>query len=56
MKDKNKEHVYLPYLNDADSLAHVFTDVPALKPDEAGFLQFTIKRATVDLAPQHMDN
>jgi hypothetical protein len=36
----SKEHVYLPYLNDPETLANVFTDVPALELDEAGFIQF----------------
>ena len=52
----SKEHVYLPYLNDADILARVFTDVPTIELDEAGFLQFTSERATPELTRQHMDD
>jgi hypothetical protein len=52
----SKEHVYLPYLKDADTLARVFTDVPTVGLDGAGFLQFTNKRATPELTSQHMDD
>lgn len=52
----SKAHVYLPYLNDAETLARVFTDVPTLELDEAGFLQFTNQTATPELTRQHMDD
>ena len=52
----SKEHVYLPYLNDADLLGPVFTDVPTLELDRAGFLQFTSETATPELTRQHMDD
>lgn len=52
----SKEHVYLPYLNDADIRARVFSDVPTIKLDEAGFLQFTSEIATPESARQHMDD
>ncbi len=52
----SKEHVYLPYLNDADILASVFSDVPTTELDEAGFLQFTNKRATPELFRQHLND
>jgi len=52
----SKEHVYLPYLNDADLLEPVFTDVPTLELDGAGFLQFTSESATPELTRQHMDD
>ena len=52
----SKEHIYLPYLNDADIPAHVFTDVPTIELGEAGFLQFTSERATPELTRQHMDD
>ena len=52
----SKEHVYLPYLTDPDVLANVFSDVPTLAVDEAGFLQFAAERATPELTRQHMDD
>jgi hypothetical protein len=52
----SKVHVYLPYLNDAKILARVFTDIPMIELDEAGFLQFTNKTATLELTRQHMDD
>jgi SGNH hydrolase-like domain, acetyltransferase AlgX len=52
----SKEHVYLPYLNDTKILARVFTDVPTMELDEAGFLQFTSESATPELTRQHMDD
>jgi len=51
-----KLHVYLPYLNDAETLARVFTDVATLDLDEAGFLQFTNQTATPELTRQHLDD
>jgi hypothetical protein len=52
----SKEHVYLPYLNNADVVANVFTDVPLLKLDEAGYLQFTNKHATPQLTVERSDD
>ncbi|MCI0731148.1 MAG: hypothetical protein L0332_31095 [Chloroflexi bacterium] len=52
----SKAHVYLPSLKDAETLARVFTDVPTLELDEAGFLQFTNQTATAELTRQHMDD
>src|SRR6266508_925999 len=52
----SKEHLYLPYLNDADILARVFTDVPTLELDEAGFLRFADETATAELTRQRMDD
>lgn len=52
----SKEHIYLPYLRDAEILTSVFADVPTLGLDEAGFLQFTNKRSTPQLIRQHMDD
>jgi len=51
-----KEHIYLPYLNDAETLANVFADVPTLELDEAGFIQFSNRKATLALVRQHMDD
>jgi hypothetical protein len=51
----SKEHVYLPYLTDADTLARVFADVPTIELDETGFLQFVDGRATPELTRQQMD-
>ena len=52
----SKSHVYLPYLNDAETLARVFTDVPTLELNKAGFLQFIDQTATPELTRQHMDD
>jgi hypothetical protein len=52
----SKEHVYLPYLNDTDIRARVFTDVPTIELDEAGFLQFMSETTTPELVRQHMDD
>jgi hypothetical protein len=52
----SKSHVYLPYLNDPDTVAKVFTDVPKLELDDAGFIQFTNKAATAELTHQYMDD
>lgn len=52
----SKEHIYLPYVDDADILASVFSDVPAIGLDEAGLLQFTEEKATPELTYQHMDD
>jgi hypothetical protein len=52
----SKEHVYLPYLTNADILERVFADVPSIELDQEGFLQFTRERATPELTRQHMDD
>jgi len=52
----SKSHVYLPYLNDPETIALVFADVPALELDDAGFIQFTNEPATPELTRQHMDD
>lgn len=52
----SKSHVYLPYLDDAETVARVFIDVPRLELDEAGFIQFTNETATPELTRQHMDD
>ena len=52
----SKPHVYLPYLNDAETLSRVFTDVPTLELNEAGFLQFMDQTATPELTRQYMDD
>jgi len=52
----SKSHVYLPYLNDPETAAWVFNDVPVIELDDTGFLQFTNKTATPELVRQHMDD
>ena len=52
----SKSHVYLPYLNDPETAAQVFTDVPVIELDDTGFLQFGNKTATRELVRQHMDD
>ena len=52
----SKSHVYLPYVNDAETVARVFTDVPSLGLDKAGFIQFTNETTTPELTRQHMDD
>jgi hypothetical protein len=52
----SKEHIYLPYLSDADLLERVFAEVPAIILDQAGYLQFTDEKATPELTQQHMDD
>lgn len=52
----SKPHVYLPYLNDPELTARVFTKVQAIEMDNAGFLQFTNNAVTPDLVNQHMDS
>ena len=52
----SKSHIYLPYLNDAETLSKVFIDVPKLELDNAGFIQFTDKTTEPELARQHMDD
>jgi acetyltransferase AlgX (SGNH hydrolase-like protein) len=51
-----KSHVYLPYLNDPETISQIFTDVPKLELDSAGWIQFTNKTATPELTYQHMDD
>jgi len=51
----SKEHVYLPYLNDPETLAKVFADVPTLELNEAGSIQFTEQKATPELIFLNMD-
>jgi hypothetical protein len=51
-----KFHVYLPYLDDAEILARVFTDVPTLELDDAGYFRFTNEPATPELTRRHMDD
>jgi len=52
----SKSHVYLPYLNDPETIARVFTDVSAIEPDDKGFLQFTDQTVTPELVHQHMND
>lgn len=52
----SKEHVYLPFVKDADIQEHIFSDVPSIEPDKAGFLQFTGDQATLESTRQHMDD
>jgi hypothetical protein len=52
----SKSHVYLPYLNDPETAARVFIDVPVIELDDTGFLQFRNKTATPELVRQHMDD
>jgi SGNH hydrolase-like domain, acetyltransferase AlgX len=52
----SKSHVYLPYLNDPETIAQIFIDVPSLELDDAGFIQFTNKMATPEFTRQHMDD
>jgi SGNH hydrolase-like domain, acetyltransferase AlgX len=52
----SKSHVYLPYLNDPETLERVFVDVPRLELDDTGFIQFTDAHATVELTRQYMDD
>lgn len=52
----SKSHVYLPYLNDPETVASVFADVPALELDQAGYMQFSNEKATPQLTRQHMDD
>lgn len=52
----SKEHVYLPYLDDAEISDGVFSDVPTIALDEEGFLQFANTKATYELTRQHMND
>jgi hypothetical protein len=51
-----KSHVYLPYVNDPETIEKVFSDVPRLELDVEGFIQFTDEKATPELTSQHMDD
>jgi hypothetical protein len=50
----SKEHIYMPYLTDANTLAHIFTSVPTITLDEEKFLQFTSESITSELINKHM--
>jgi hypothetical protein len=52
----SKSHVYLPYVNDPETTARIFTDVPVIELDESGFLQFRDKTTTPKLVRQHVDD
>jgi len=52
----SKSHIYLPYLNDPETISQVFIDVPKLELDNAGWIQFTNKTASPELTRQHMDD
>jgi hypothetical protein len=52
----SKSHVYLPYLDDPETAARVFTDVPAIELDDTGLLRFTKNTTTQELVRQHMDD
>jgi hypothetical protein len=52
----SKSHVYLPYLDDAEMLTRVFSDVPRLDLDDENFIKFTDEVATPELTRQHMDD
>jgi hypothetical protein len=50
----SKEHIYLPYVNDTETMEKVFSDVPALKLDKDGFLQFTSQKTTEEVTRKQM--
>lgn len=52
----SKSHVYLPYLNNPETVASVFTGVSQIELDDTGFLQFTNTKVTPELVRQHMDD
>jgi hypothetical protein len=52
----SKSHVYLPYLNDPETVARVFTDVPVIELDDTGFLEFREETASPELIRHHMDD
>jgi hypothetical protein len=52
----SKPHVYLPYLNDPETIEQVFIDVPKLELDDAGYIDFTNQTATPELTRQHMND
>jgi hypothetical protein len=52
----SKSHVYLPYVHDPEIISQVFSDVPKLELDNAGWIQFTDKTTTPELTRQHMDD
>ncbi len=51
-----KLHVYLPFVHEAEAIDRIFTDVPTVQLDEAGYLQFTDQSVTAALTRQHMDD
>jgi hypothetical protein len=51
-----KEHIYLPLLNDAETLEIIFADVPKLEMDADGNIQVTNQKATPELFWQHMND
>lgn len=52
----SKIHVYLPYVTEAETLERIFTGVPTIELNEAGFLQFSQQRATEALTRQHLND
>ncbi len=52
----SKSHVYLPYIEDAETNELIFTDVPRLALDEDGFIQFTGEKTTPEFTRQYMDD
>lgn len=52
----SKSHVYLPYLDDPETLMRIFSDVPRLNLDDKGFIRFTNQTASPALVRQHMDD
>ncbi|HSK89651.1 MAG TPA: hypothetical protein VK880_14910 [Anaerolineales bacterium] len=52
----SKSHVYLPYLQDTETVTRVFMDVLTLELDEAGYIQFAGQRATPELTYRYMND
>jgi len=52
----SKEQTYLPYVNDAETLATIFSDVPTIEQDVSGYLQLTPQKVAPELTCQQMDN
>lgn len=52
----SKSHIYLPYVNDPETVTNVFADVPVIELDDTGSLQFGNETATPGLVRQHMDD
>jgi hypothetical protein len=52
----SKSHIYLPYVNDPETIAQIFTDVPLIELDDTGSLQFRESTVTPELVRQHMDD
>jgi hypothetical protein len=52
----SKAHVYLPYVDDDETLERIFANVPTIELDGAGYLQFAAQKATAELTFQHMDD